>query len=72
MVFAGSIHNPLQLFVLRKIPLQGDVERANFRSLKGTQAMLSWLRKYATIIVATVPILLVYPFLQNTVAPLLS
>ncbi|RKN70662.1 carbohydrate ABC transporter permease [Paenibacillus ginsengarvi] len=55
---------PLQL-VLREILLQGEVSSMQSGAAAGDIAMLSVTLKYATIIVATVPILLVYPFLQK-------
>lgn len=54
---------PLQL-VLREILLQGEAN-ANSGASDGDAAMLAATLKYATIIVATVPILFVYPFLQK-------
>lgn len=54
---------PLQL-VLREILLQGEAN-ANSGVSDGDAAMLAATLKYATIIVATVPILFVYPFLQK-------
>ncbi|NOV03709.1 ABC transporter permease subunit [Paenibacillus sp. LMG 31457] len=54
---------PLQL-VLREILLQGEAN-ANAGVSDGDAAMLAATLKYATIIVATVPILFVYPFLQK-------
>ncbi|MFC5451003.1 carbohydrate ABC transporter permease [Paenibacillus aestuarii] len=54
---------PLQL-VLREILLQGEAN-ANSGASDGDAAMLAATLKYATIIVATVPILCVYPFLQK-------
>ncbi|MFF2154674.1 carbohydrate ABC transporter permease [Paenibacillus chitinolyticus] len=54
---------PLQL-ILREILLQGEAN-ANLGASEGDVAMLTVTLKYATIIVATVPILLVYPFLQK-------
>jgi putative aldouronate transport system permease protein len=54
---------PLQL-VLREILLQGEAN-SNTGASDGDAAMLAATMKYATIIVATVPILLAYPFLQK-------
>jgi len=54
---------PLQL-ILREILLQGEAN-SNLGASEGDVAMLTVTLKYATIIVATVPILLVYPFLQK-------
>ncbi|MCM3273349.1 carbohydrate ABC transporter permease [Paenibacillus elgii] len=55
---------PLQL-ILREILLQGEASSMAVGATEGDVAMLSVTLKYATIIVATVPILLVYPFLQK-------
>lgn len=55
---------PLQL-ILREILLQGEASTMAVGASDGDVAMLSVTLKYATIIVATVPILLVYPFLQK-------
>ncbi|WP_310226463.1 carbohydrate ABC transporter permease [Paenibacillus qinlingensis] len=55
---------PLQL-ILREILLQGEASSMTGGASAGDVAMLSATLKYATIIVATVPILLVYPFLQK-------
>ncbi|MDF2716195.1 MAG: carbohydrate transporter permease [Paenibacillus sp.] len=55
---------PLQL-VLREILLQGEASSMAVGATDADVAMLSVTLKYATIIVATVPILLVYPFLQK-------
>lgn len=55
---------PLQL-VLREILLQGEASAMAVGASVTDAGMLSVTLKYATIIVATVPILLVYPFLQK-------
>ncbi|MBU7317022.1 carbohydrate ABC transporter permease [Paenibacillus oleatilyticus] len=55
---------PLQL-ILREILLQGEASSMAVGATESDVAMLSVTLKYATIIVATVPILLVYPFLQK-------
>ncbi|CAG7644398.1 carbohydrate ABC transporter permease [Paenibacillus allorhizosphaerae] len=55
---------PLQL-ILREILLQGEASTMAVGASDTDAAMLSVTLKYATIIVATVPILLVYPFLQK-------
>ena len=56
---------PLQL-VLREILLINDTSSMNSAAgSSGDQYMLGESIKYATIIVATVPILLVYPFIQR-------
>lgn len=54
---------PLQL-VLREILLQGEAN-ANSGASDGDAAALAASVKYATIIVATVPVLFIYPFLQK-------
>ncbi|WP_206438480.1 carbohydrate ABC transporter permease [Paenibacillus whitsoniae] len=54
---------PLQL-VLREILLQGEAN-ANSGASDGDAAALAASMKYATIMVATVPILFIYPFLQK-------
>ncbi|MDQ1912545.1 carbohydrate ABC transporter permease [Paenibacillus sp. GD4] len=55
---------PLQL-ILREILLQGEASSMAVGASATDVVMLSVTLKYATIIVATVPILLVYPFLQK-------
>ncbi|OXS62778.1 sugar ABC transporter permease [Cohnella sp. CIP 111063] len=55
---------PLQL-VLREILLQGEASAMAEGAATEDVAMLSATLKYATIMVATVPILLVYPLLQR-------
>ncbi|SDD56221.1 putative aldouronate transport system permease protein [Paenibacillus sp. UNCCL117] len=55
---------PLQL-ILREILLQGEASTMAVGASDGDVAMLTVTLKYATIVVATVPILLVYPFLQK-------
>ncbi|MCZ8520352.1 carbohydrate ABC transporter permease [Paenibacillus mucilaginosus] len=54
---------PLQL-ILREILLQGEAN-ANTGASDSDAAMLSVTLKYAAIMVATVPILFIYPFLQK-------
>lgn len=55
---------PLQL-ILREILLQGEASSMAEGATDDAAAMLSTTLKYATIMVATVPILLAYPFLQK-------
>lgn len=55
---------PLQL-IMREILLQGEASAMAEGAAMEDMAMLSATLKYATIMVATVPILLVYPFLQK-------
>lgn len=55
---------PLQL-ILREILIQGDTAGMVTGAEAGDTAMLSETLKYATIMVATLPILCVYPFLQR-------
>ncbi|WP_258525866.1 carbohydrate ABC transporter permease [Paenibacillus sp. YN15] len=55
---------PLQL-ILREILLQGEASSMASGASSDDLAKLSATLKYATIIVATVPILCVYPFLQK-------
>ncbi|OBZ12685.1 MULTISPECIES: carbohydrate ABC transporter permease [Bacillales] len=55
---------PLQL-ILREILLQGEASSMATGASDMDAAALSATLKYATIIVATVPILCVYPFLQK-------
>lgn len=55
---------PLQL-IMREILLQGEASAMAEGAAMEDVAMLSATLKYATIMVATVPILLVYPFLQK-------
>jgi putative aldouronate transport system permease protein len=55
---------PLQL-VLREILLQGEASSMASGASADDAVTLSVTLKYATIMVATVPILLVYPFLQK-------
>ena len=54
---------PLQL-ILREILIQNDVG-AMADPTAADQYALSETIKYATIVVATMPILIVYPFLQR-------
>jgi len=55
---------PLQLY-LRQILIQSQMSDMNQASASEDQALLAETIKYATIIVATVPILILYPFLQK-------
>lgn len=55
---------PLQL-VLREILVQNDTNAMSFNSSTGEEEYVSDTIKYAVIIVATVPILALYPFLQR-------
>jgi putative aldouronate transport system permease protein len=55
---------PLQV-VLREILLQNSVLEMTVGAGAGDQESISETIKYATIIVATVPVLTIYPFLQK-------
>lgn len=55
---------PLQV-ILRNIVLQGQVIDASVSDIGGDNVVVGESLKYATIIVSTVPILLIYPFLQK-------
>lgn len=55
---------PLQV-ILREILLQNDMSTMAIGGDTGTQEAISQSIRYATIVVATVPILCVYPFLQK-------
>ena len=55
---------PIQL-ILREILLQNDMSSMAIGGDTGTQDAISQSIRYATIVVATVPILCVYPFLQK-------
>ena len=55
---------PLQLY-LRQILIQNQMSDMSQTSASEDQALLAETIKYATIIVATVPILVLYPFLQK-------
>lgn len=55
---------PLQLY-LREILILNDQEDMLIASQTAEQMALSSIIKYATIIIATVPILVLYPFLQK-------
>ncbi|AZN42385.1 carbohydrate ABC transporter permease [Paenibacillus albus] len=57
-------HFPLQV-VLRNIILEGQVRSTNVTSVGGDQLVVEESLKYAVIMVSTLPILLVYPFLQK-------
>ena len=55
---------PLQLY-LRQILIQSQMTDMNQTSASEDQALLAETIKYATIIVATLPVLVLYPFLQK-------
>jgi putative aldouronate transport system permease protein len=55
---------PLQL-VLRNIIIQNDVDEMTMGSSFGNSYAMSFTIKYATVIVATVPILVLYPWIQK-------
>lgn len=55
---------PLQV-ILREILLQNDMSSMSIGGDTGTQDAVSQSIRYATIVMATVPILCVYPFLQK-------
>lgn len=55
---------PLQLF-LREILVQSSTNDMMTEAVSGQEASLEEVVKYATIVVATVPILMIYPFMQK-------
>lgn len=55
---------PLQV-ILRNIVLAGQMNQADSTAIGDANVILEETLKYATIMVSTVPILLVYPFLQK-------
>ncbi|MCU6712795.1 carbohydrate ABC transporter permease [Paenibacillus sp. J5C_2022] len=55
---------PLQV-VLRNIVLVGQMNGTDAMGIGGDQMVVEESLKYATIMVATIPILLIYPFLQK-------
>ena len=55
---------PLQL-ILREILLQNNTDEMMFDISEGDRASVSETIQYAIIVVATVPILCVYPFVQK-------
>lgn len=55
---------PLQL-ILRNIMINSEVDEMTIGSALGESYAMSFTVKYATVIVATVPILVVYPFIQK-------
>lgn len=55
---------PLQL-ILREILINASTDNMMMDSSSGARASLEDVIKYATVVVATVPILCVYPFLQK-------
>ena len=56
---------PLQLFMREILILSNDAETMRSMVMSGETEAYSKLVKYCTIIVSTVPILLVYPFIQK-------
>ena len=58
------VKNPLQL-VLREILIENMTDTMSSGESSSERQALGEVIKYATIIVATVPILLIYPFLQK-------
>ena len=57
-------HWPLQL-LLRQIIVENDVDDVTLGAGMGDSYALSFTVKYATVMVATIPILCVYPFIQR-------
>lgn len=55
---------PLQMF-LREVLIQNDTSRANSAVMRLSESYTRELVKYCTVVVSTVPILIVYPFLQK-------
>lgn len=55
---------PLQL-ILRNIMVNSEVDEMTIGSALGESYAMSFTIKYATVMVATIPILLVYPFIQK-------
>lgn len=55
---------PLQL-ILREILIQSDVNAMDSGGVSGDMIAIAESIKYATIMVATIPILIVYPFVQK-------
>ena len=55
---------PMQMF-LRELLILNDLGRLQDASVMGDSAYYSELVKYCTIIISTVPILLIYPFMQR-------
>lgn len=65
MIYIDSTERwPLQL-VLRQILLVNDTQSMTMGVDEGSQMAVSETIKYATIVIATLPILCVYPFLQK-------
>lgn len=58
------IRYPLQL-MLRELLFTGNMQEATHRMIEDKKAMYFENVKYATLVLATLPILLVYPFLQR-------
>ena len=55
---------PLQMF-LREVLIQNDTNRADSAVMRLSESYTRELVKYCTVVVSTVPILVVYPFLQK-------
>lgn len=55
---------PLQL-ILRNIVINSQVEEMTMGAAMGASYAMSFTIKYATVMVATLPILMVYPFIQK-------
>ena len=64
-IYINSVKKfPLQL-VLRNIVVNSDVDEMTMGAAMGESYAMSFTIKYATVMVATLPILVVYPFIQK-------